>query len=682
MEQLIIARQMNGYDVGGALPYDSGCEAMENLRIGAAGTPEICKRPAGMGEIERKPVACDRRRGRSYILTQEDDGLLWLEGYVDENQTYHPLASPIGRITQTILTGAPSGDFLTLLSEQGELFYLLWSESYGSYTLLGKMPELPSFNVKADVAVDFYSSMPEVSFKGGIADLRGELDSESRKRVSDALITAYQDGVNAVHAAGYWIEPVTVRVALRLWDGTVAQVSDARLVNPPGDRPSTERIMLTPVWDSTRNIFTGVAGHDLHLSGYRFAVEMADSIPLEWQNIISGIEIWVGREPASLENGKECGLSEYHDSTGNYLTALLPARSGGEIDAEALAAPCGLLLTGLGSLPSEKLSYADGLVYDSEVLAYTPASLSREAVAAVLGYGDFLHIACGSTVRTMRRGNPFVEADRTEGVGGSVDGIRAQLSGGGAFTRQYLYLSTHRGIAALTYKPDGTHTNCRMLSQECVASGALFLSTPQGVYAVSHTGSLLRLSDARCEQILRGMSGACVLVWSNLYGELWVCGEKGAMVLTDTARRAGFHSSLTLHSRLDSLSPALAVEKELSGIYSVVSLDAEGTESCGTALWRGKIECERNPRPGTVVGISVEGTDIDMRVRLEHNGLRPGCNGAHRWCVMDVSLRSPSDFSDFIPCVVPRGMSVRQGECVAEVSGKFKHIKKLRVYES
>ncbi len=93
-----------------------------------------------------------------------------------------------------------------------------------------------------------------------------------------------------------------------------------------------------------------------------------------------------------------------------------------------------------------------------------PAEAPSAAVfsaTAIEGDGDYLHLASRGKVATTMRGNPFVVAWESLSPGGRVAAMAAQPVGGGAYTRQYVYLFTDRGITALTHDTEGRHRNTR-----------------------------------------------------------------------------------------------------------------------------------------------------------------------------------------------------------------------------
>lgn len=127
-----------------------------------------------------------------------------------------------------------------------------------------------------------------------------------------------------------------------------------------------------------------------------------------------------------------------------------------------------------------------------------------------------------TAVLTMRRGNPFVEAGATLSAGATVRFLAALPSGGGAYTRQYIYLFTDRGIFALTHDSDGRHRNLRPVSAVDVSEPQRVTSTPEAVMALADSGELLSLRDSRCRTLARGLTAYGALCHHRRHNELWL----------------------------------------------------------------------------------------------------------------------------------------------------------------
>lgn len=135
--------------------------------------------------------------------------------------------------------------------------------------------------------------------------------------------------------------------------------------------------------------------------------------------------------------------------------------------------------------------------------------------------GDDCERSPGAVV-TMKRGNPMVEADATRCSDGELTALCAQPTGGGAYTRQYVYAFGDGGVTALLHDSAGRHVNARTI---CHASGInpeAVAPTPEGVFIQSGAGELIRLHDARSETIIRGLTEYSRLAWHRASNRLWL----------------------------------------------------------------------------------------------------------------------------------------------------------------
>lgn len=245
-----------------------------------------------------------------------------------------------------------------------------------------------------------------------------------------------------------------------------------------------------------------------------------------------------------------------------------------------------------------------------------------------------------STIITSKRGNPFVEADRTESAGGEIFTLAPQTAGGGAYTRQFIYLFTSKGIIALTHKSTGEHTNCRVIASDVVNTGECVCPTADGVYAMSRSGDLLRLNDARRITIFSALSGCKALAWNRSTNELWLIPYPTTRsdswcrsIVVQISKNFRVWLSSAIPEKLlsadgnpfyvQSYFPAVAVaddvatQVDVTAIYTgqLKSITTE-SEPVGNQLW------ESAPMPndkrGLVVGrIGIFGDDVDAKVAVE-----------------------------------------------------------------
>lgn len=203
-----------------------------------------------------------------------------------------------------------------------------------------------------------------------------------------------------------------------------------------------------------------------------------------------------------------------------------------------------------------RLTYPDGRLYEK---CFSLSPLSEEQ-AAIFPTGTLKGVplsrvqslseippqgaprAAVTSLLTMARGNPFADNCATPYAGGYISHIEAQRSGGGAYTRQYIYLFTDAGIVALTHDMDGRHRNCRPISGRSVSFPKRVAAADTALFALADDGSLLAIRDASAVTLLRGMNPETILAADDRHGRLWLFPqqpERQTSLVIDTDSLAG-----------------------------------------------------------------------------------------------------------------------------------------------
>lgn len=480
--------------------------------------------PQKIVETHRRVLGIDRRgeeRNLISIDNAEADGTLYIEGSFDEYDTFTPLNEPVTMEAGNVVEMAPCGDFLICRRSDGSLFFLRWEEDSSEYIPLGTLPEEPSFTLSRISQGTSTYAVPSVDFAKPVADLRSGLPDDARKRISSAVTKAWRDAVTSCNGAAMFLQPVTVRVALRLFDGSLFSLSDAIRV-PGADWQGYDRFLLSPVMNSS-NEATGTAATSFSLEPYRLQLTLDDFSSPVWNSLFSAVEIYVETEQDVLA-GDDCSVTFSPQS--NAVSVYLDTRSRTELDT----------LLGNGSyvkVITTKLPVATPLEFgpithplpNSSTPSLTNSSTPMTAEADVLlSHGPFLHLAVGSKLITTAPSNPLAKIAVTE-TGSRIRALAAMPSGGGAYTRQYLYLCTDHGIYALTCDRDGNHTNCRPVSPHRVSDSQRLVASDDSVYALTDSGTLLRLRNANPETIFRALPYFVGLAWDADADELWLSAE-------------------------------------------------------------------------------------------------------------------------------------------------------------
>ncbi len=723
-----------------------------NMRSRITGTLEGLPEPQELARCGHFPVFADTRDGETYVFTLDMEGCLRVEISVDADGNVAMLDKRLGVMPPGVCLAARVGDFVVVSDSASQLHYVLWNRSRRAYVWLDTVPEMPPFSVESVEGVPFKATVAAQAFAEPVADMRQGVPDRVVQQVNAAVATAEKEARQRAADAGVWTAPVVVRLAVRLWDGTLMHLSAPHLVAPCAF-VANRRVGLPLV--SGDSGFTGTAATDIEVPSYRLRIGVDTSGLAAWGDVVRAVEVWVSREHCAATGG--AGRASYTSVSGKNtlwaqpaysddatLTAALTAdgyvcagtvecaagmasvmplhpRSEAEGEAEILAAEArsrfvvkasaleghggflhlagytrrypqpelpqgeeratttakcrvavrlhslrggatvvaegevraddGMILPMLWYPDSSAVSvvvsleYEDGRVYEQtwqmqraprgENAAYVPAvstealALQRVYVATAYSGDTSGDVYVDGTLLTMRRGNPFVEASSTPYAGGHISHIRAQQSGGGAYTRQYVYLFSDTGITALTHDIEGRHVNCRPVSRSIASRRSHVSSAEDGVWALTDSGTLLRLRDSRVETVLRGLPPDSRVAAHSRLGEVWVMPGKSVaaprqslVIAVDDMGDGQVHGSLSTYTPDATfaagdamLGITLTRDPEMAYVISRVCAPGRAGQRMEAEWQSPVVSLARGGLCGLLLGLSGSGVDATVEVR-------------------------------------------------------------------
>ena len=536
----------------------------------APGTPRI------LLYTEGKPLLADMMNGHHYLFTQIDDGTLYYQRLTDDELFLPLVKRELGRVTQDVLGAVSAGDFIIMLLADSTLMYARRDVANEGYLWLGALPALPAFGIRAVEGPAVTVSMKGVKFASPLTDISGAVPEQVSAPVARAWHEAHTRLIDTLHTSGQWTAPVDVRLALRLWDGTLLQVS-APVRLTPADAAGSSRINAGLLWDETKKRFTGTDDTSLTGRGFTIAVQTDEPLPSVWSGLVSGMEAWVSREPDLVEAATPPRLAYISNASGNYLSLTPVMRSSAAVQAEANKAPAGRHSLLEEDAALSVLQYSADVVYDSALSSYLTSMPGTGTLKAdcILAHDGFLHVGSCESLYTSRPGNPLVVASHTDGLGAPVRALTAQTTGGGAYTRQYIYAATERGIVAVTHRADGVHTNARSVCREPLGTAPVWCATPHGVYALTCTGSLICLRDAKAPTLFTRLKNIRSMLWSHAYGELWLCGGSASLILSPAMNYAAYRRTCSLMPLPTPCAPTLAWSEDATGTVRILCPEQE-----------------------------------------------------------------------------------------------------------
>jgi hypothetical protein len=287
----------------------------------------------------------------------------------------------------------------------------------------------------------------------------------------------------------------------------------------------------------------------------------------------------------------------------------------------------------------------------------------------------------------MRRGNPLSVMSTTESVGGKVYAMASQCIGGGAYTRQFVYLFTDNGIVALTHKADGSHANCRVISPAVVAGAALVATTSSGVYALSVDGTLLLIRDAKVHTLLTGLSECRQLGWNACLNELWLVPDANpeswqvSMVLQIYMDYRAYLST-TIPQKIVSSDGLLLYEQRVGDRVRLMNLSDEDVDRAHRpqCCWLSSVvEFDRRERP-VRLDVGLSGDDVCTTISvIRHQGWTRGSESGLPLMTATVegkvcrpiALRALPGVKSLVSCREPL-------RCSVSVCGRFDSLMGLR----
>lgn len=487
-----------------------------NTRPDALGCYHPVPRPHTLSESARRILGLDRRGDVENVISVDTElGALYLEGVIDRYDGYtersEMLASDVGDVRQI----ARCGDYLVARRADATLYFLRWSEAEADYTPMGVMPADISFTVERVQLAPMTFTIPACDWGVKADDLRVSIPDTARRRCADVVKRAWDDALDSCLSAGYLLQPTTVRLMARLWDGSVFCVSEPVRV-PDADWQGYDRFLL-PVVFSSDGSATGTADATFTLNPYRIKVSVDGPEQSLWNDVFRCIEFYAEPERSPLS------ASEYDVSyvlSSSAMSIFMPVHPRRDMEARLATGPWRMAVaTPLPAAGDLEFGCPEGKTLE---VMETQQALTGEA-DVMLSHGVFLHIARGSNLLTTEASNPLAAVSST-GFGSRIKAMCAMPGAGGAYTRQYIYVCTESSIFALTCDAQGHHTNCRPVSPQVLTDPLRILSADDAVYALCDSGALLRLRSARAETLYRGLPPFVALQWDGTANELWLMG--------------------------------------------------------------------------------------------------------------------------------------------------------------
>lgn len=207
------------------------------------------------------------------------------------------------------ITSIASINNTLIVNTQSETLYFLHRE--GKYTSLGPSPVMPIIHLR-EAKIEVSSEAKDATMLEGIIDV---MDEEQKAYINDYYLGTILALRNKIYEKKCFFQPVIVRYALQLFDGSHILPSPPILLNNINhDKLFEEQIvryLQLPDRDSTMLPYTVI---DAGGYGIEYTIE---SINLnDWSDIIKGIDIFVSNELPILTD-KEISIVSFNTNREN-----------------------------------------------------------------------------------------------------------------------------------------------------------------------------------------------------------------------------------------------------------------------------------------------------------------------------------------------------------------------------
>ncbi len=297
------------------------CEQAEaqNVRLddgnmSVVGTPRaVCAKTA-----VDKFLGIDTRGDTTYYFMQRNGRTVLVAGY-SRSGTSTAAEKEIFDAGSEVTAIASSGDFVVLTTASG-LKYLRFVGN--GYSLVGGMVEAPSFCFGTTLASSASTDIPGLTLKSTYRQWRGSLTASDKTTAKSNFVAAIAELQRMATLGGYCLQPIVLRVAVRLWDDTLVWSDEAVCV---GSGWTPEAVATVNIGDETT-----VEQTTLSAEMWQPTVCIVANGIGEWAPLVKAVEIYATDEPQDFTTMRfRCEQTQ----TGSKAYSL---RMRAENDAEAL----------------------------------------------------------------------------------------------------------------------------------------------------------------------------------------------------------------------------------------------------------------------------------------------------------------------------------------------------------
>lgn len=251
-------------------------------------------------------LGADRRGSRTYYFMQRNGKDVIMSGYRQDG-TFTAVQRTLFADGGSVTGFAVSGEFVVMSTSAG-LRYLHFNGS--GYDSLGGMVEMPEFAFGTIMSATISTDIAGITLKGSYPQWKGTLAASDRSGVERAFRSAISELQTVASAGGCCLQPVVLRVALRLWDDSLLWSGAAACVGHTW-QPET-------LADATPGTVSTIDGTTLSATMWQPTLHLVSSGLGHWQPFVKAVEIYATEETSDFSTMRfrceqsQTGQKTYH----------------------------------------------------------------------------------------------------------------------------------------------------------------------------------------------------------------------------------------------------------------------------------------------------------------------------------------------------------------------------------
>lgn len=282
-----------------------------NIRPLGNGTAIVTGKPEAITYLEPSDafVGSDKRGEREYFFITRQGNLLLL-GFISSTGGFEFVEKDYGNIGN-ISDFSVSGDFIIISTDSG-LKYLYFSNN--DYEFLGNRIEFPELSFGTVNSSDISVKMPAVTLVDTYSTWAGDLLPHDKETLTKLTKSAFNQIKQIAKTEMRFIQPVLIKVALRLFDGSLLWSPDTYFVGEGYAQVNT----LAAAHFSANGV-SAIASADIKVKAWKPSVSIIQPGLGAWRKVVKAVEIYSTEEQDTLATPSfRCETSQ----TGDRLNSL------------------------------------------------------------------------------------------------------------------------------------------------------------------------------------------------------------------------------------------------------------------------------------------------------------------------------------------------------------------------